>query len=312
MSHVMTVLGPVDPASLAFTLPHEHTQCTLWHIQDRWDYWELTPDEPVILEELRLFREAGGTALADLTLPGIGRDPAWLRRLAERSGLHIVMGGGWYRTAYYPTEVMIDRRSVDSLADELVREATEGAGDTGIRTGILGEIGTDKPWVTPAEERVFRAVARASRRTGLAISTHAVLSDVGAAQLTILEEEGADPGRVVIGHADSYPQLDHYLSLIARGASIEFDFLGMSFTPMEKYGEGRTVELLLELLHRGHADRVLLSQDVCHNSQLRHYEGNGYTYLQTTFLPRLRAAGVSDAEIDQLTIANPRRILTIG
>jgi phosphotriesterase-related protein len=312
MSHVMTVLGPVDPSVLQFTLPHEHTQCTLWHIQDRWDYWELTPDEPVILDELRLFREAGGTALADLTLPGIGRDPAWLRRLAELSGLHIVMGGGWYRTAYYPAEVMIDRRSVDSLADELVREATEGVGDTGIRTGILGEIGVDKPWVTPAEERVFRAVARASKRTGLAISTHAVMSDVGAAQLRILEEEGADPGRVVIGHADSYPQLDHYLSLIGRGASVEFDFLGMSFTPMERHGEGRTVELLLELLHRGHVDRVLLSQDVCHNSQLRHYEGNGYTYLQTTFLPRLREAGVSDAEIDQLTIENPRRILTIG
>lgn len=312
MSHVMTVLGPVDPSTLGFTLPHEHTQCTLWHIQDRWDYWELTPDEPVMLEELRLFREAGGTALADLTLPGIGRNPAWLRQLAERSGLHIVMGGGWYRTAYYPTELMIDRRSVDSLADELVREATEGVADTGVRTGILGEIGTDKPWVSPAEERVFRAVARASRRTGLAISTHAVLSDVGAAQLAILEEEGADPGRVVIGHADSYPHLDHYLALIARGASVEFDFLGMSFTPTEQYGEGRTVELLLELLHRGHADRVLLSQDVCHNSQLRRYEGNGYTYLQTTFLPRLRAAGVSDAEIDQLTIANPRRILTIG
>ena len=182
----------------------------------------------------------------------------------------------------------------------------------GIRIGILGEIGTDKPWITPAEERVFRAVARASRRTGLAISTHAVLSDVGAAQLTILEEEGVDPGRVVIGHADSYPVLDHYLSLINRGASIEFDFLGMSFTPTERYGESRVVELLLELLHRGHGDRVLLSQDVCHNSQLRHYEGNGYTYLQATFLPRLRDAGVSRAEIDALTIENPRRILTIG
>jgi phosphotriesterase-related protein len=81
---------------------------------------------------------------------------------------------------------------------------------------------------------------------------------------------------------------------------------------MEKYGETRVIELLLELLHRGHGDRVLLSQDVCHNSQLRHYEGNGYTYLQTTFLPRLRAAGVSDAEIDRLTIDNPRRILTVG
>jgi len=121
-----------------------------------------------------------------------------------------------------------------------------------------------------------------------------------------------DPGRVVIGHADSYPVLDHYLSLISRGASIEFDFLGMSFTPTEKYGEGRTIDLLLELLHRGHGDRILLSQDVCHNSQLRHYEGNGYTYLHTAFLPRLRERGVSDTEIDRLTIENPRRVLTIG
>ena len=181
-----------------------------------------------------------------------------------------------------------------------------------IRIGILGEIGTDKPWVTPAEERVFRAVARAARRTGLAVSTHAVLSDVGAAQLTILEEEGVDPGRVVIGHADSYPVLDHHLSLIARGASVELDFLGMSFTPMERYGEDTVIDLLLELLGRGHADRVLLSHDVCHNSQLRRFEGNGYTYLSSTFLPRLRARGVSEAEIEQMTVLNPRRILTIG
>ncbi len=312
MPHVMTVLGAVEPSSLGFALPHEHTQIALWQIQDRWDYWELTGDEPIILEELRLFREAGGTALADLTLPGVGRDPLWLRRLAERSGLHIVMGGGWYRTAYYPPEALIDRRSADALAEELVHDATVGVGDTGIRIGILGEIGTDKPWMTPAEERVFRAVARASRRTGLAIITHAVMSDVGAAQMTVLEEEGVDPGRVVIGHADSYPVLDHYLSLIARGASIEFDFLGMSFTPMEQHAEGRVIELLLELLHRGHGDRVLLSQDVCHNSQLRHYEGNGYTYLQTTFLPRLRAAGVPEADITRLTVDNPRRILSIG
>ncbi len=308
----MTVQGPVDPSTLGFILPHEHTQCALWHIQDRWDYWELTPDEPVILQELAWFKEVGGTALADLTLPGIGRNPAWLLRISELSRLPIVMGGGWYRTAYYPPEALIEKRSVDSLADELVHDANVGVGETGIRIGILGEIGTDKPWVTPAEERVFRAVARCSRRTGLAISTHAVLSDVGAAQMTILEEEGVDPGRVVIGHADSYPVLDHYLSLINRGASVEFDFLGMSFTPMEQYGEAKVMDLLLELLHRGHADRVLLSHDVCHNSQLRHFEGNGYTYLSTTFLPRLRERGVSEAEIEQLTIANPRRVLTIG
>ena len=233
----------------------------------------------MILEELALFREAGGTALADLTLPGIGRDPVWLRRISEQSGLHVVMGGGWYRTAYYPPEALIERGRSTRSPRSWSTTRRSGWGTPGIRIGILGEIGTDKPWVTPAEERVFRAVARCSRRTGLAISTHAVLSDVGAAQLTILEEEGVDPGRVVIGHADSYPVLDHYLSLIDRGASIEFDFLGMSFTPTEKHGEAKVIDLLLELLHRGHADRILLSQDVCHNSQLRHYEGNGYTYL---------------------------------
>jgi phosphotriesterase-related protein len=225
------------------------------------------------------------------------------------------MGCGWYRGAYYPAETMIDRRSVEDLADEIVREAEEGIAveglDAPVKPGIIGEIGTDKPWLSALEERVHRAVARASRRTGLAISTHAVMSDVGLAQLTVFEAEGADPTRVVIGHADSYPVLEHYLEIIRRGASIEIDFLGMSFTPQERHGEPRIIDLLIELLSRGHADRVLLSQDVCHNQQLRHYEGNGYTYLQATFLPRLRARGVSDAEIEQLTVLNPRRILTI-
>ena len=312
MPHVQTVLGPVDPAVIGFSLPHEHTQIALWHVESRWDYWQLTRDRPVILDELARFRAGGGTALADLTLPGVGRDPAWLRDLAQASGLHIVMGCGWYRTAYYPAEARIDRRTVDDLANELVREFEHGVDGTGVRPGILGEIGTDKPWLSALEERVHRAVARAASRTGMAISTHAVMSPVGLDQLRVFEEEGADPARVVIGHADSYPVLDHYLELLGRGASIEFDFLGMSFTPTERHGEARVVELLCELLSRGHADRILLSQDVCHDSQLARYEGHGYTYLSDTFLPRLRQAGVSEAEIETMTVANPRRLLTIG
>jgi phosphotriesterase-related protein len=138
------------------------------------------------------------------------------------------------------------------------------------------------------------------------------MSPVGLAQLEVIEAEGADPSRVVIGHADSYPVLDHYLEVIRRGASIEFDFLGMAFTPQERHGEPRVVDLLLELLSRGHADRVLLSQDVCHNQQLRHYEGNGDTYLQETFLPRLHARVVPASVIEQVTVLHPRHILTIG
>ena len=134
----------------------------------------------------------------------------------------------------------------------------------------------------------------------------------GLAQLRIFEEERADLSRVVIGHADSYPVLDHYLEIVGRGANLEFDFLGMSFTPSERHGEGRIVELMCELLSRGHADRILLSQDVCHDSQLTRYGGHGYVYVPESFLPRLRTAGVSDAEIETMTVLNPRRLLTIG
>ncbi len=310
--HVETVLGPVEPAVLGFTLPHEHTRCVLWQIPNRWDYWELTGEDKLILPELERFRDMGGTCLVDLTLAAIGRDPLRLLRLAQSSGLHLVMSCGWYRGPYYPPDALIDRSPVEALTDLLVGEILGGAEGTDVRPGIIGEIGTDKPWVSAQEERVFRAVGRASRATGLGIVTHAVMSDVGLAQLRVLEDAGADPARVVIGHADSYPQLDYWLAIMERGASIEFDFLGMSFTPQERQAEPRLIPLLLDLLARGRADRVFLSQDVCHNEQLRHYGGNGYTYLQEAFLPRLRAAGVGEAEIRQMTVENPRRLLTIG
>jgi predicted metal-dependent phosphotriesterase family hydrolase len=309
---VQTVLGPVDPAELGWVLPHEHTAIALWHIPNRWDYWELRRDEPVIREELGLFRAAGGGTVVDLTLDGVGRDPEWLAGLSRATGLHLVMGSGWYRGAHYPAEALIDRRSVDALADVIVRDATVGVGETGIRAGIIGEIGVDKPWLSAQEERVHRAAARAARRTGLAITTHAIQSTVGLDQLDVFEAEGADLTRVVIGHADSNPSLDYHLGIVERGATVEFDFLGMSFTPLERHGEGRIVDNLRKLLARGHVERILLSQDVCHDSQLRRYGGNGYTYLAEAFLPRLRAAGLSDDEIRTMTVDNPRRLLTIA
>ena len=308
---VMTVSGPIPPDRIGFTLPHEHTSIHLWQIADRWDYWELTPDELLLAEELRDFRRRGGSTLVDLTLPGVGRDPERLRQLASRTGVQIVMGAGWYRGAYYPPEALIDRRSVDDLAAEIVAEFRDGVAGTGVRPGIIGEIGTDKPWVSALEERVHRAAARASKETGMAISTHAVMSPVGLAQLRIFEEEGADPARVVIGHADSYPVLDHYLAILDRGANLEFDFIGHRFAS-EEAAEPRLVELIVELLERGYGPQLLLSQDVCHNSQLKANGGFGFTYLQQHFLPTLRTAAVGEGEIAQMTTDNPRRILTVG
>ena len=304
---VQTVLGAVAPGDLGFTLPHEHTKCSLWWIENRWDYWELIGDEPRINEELAAFKGLGGGTLVDVTPIGIGRDLARLARLSQATGLHIVAGAGWYRQAYYPAEARIDRRSIDDLADEIVQEFTDGP----VRPGIIGEIGTDKPWVTAQEERVFRAAARAALRTGASVTTHAVQSDVGLAQLTILEDEGLDPARIVIGHCDSHPRIEHWREIVRRGAHVEADFLGMSFTPLERAGEPKVVELISTLLNEGFEMQILLSQDVCHDSQLASYGGNGYTYLQKSFLPRLAAAGATAATIKTITVENPARLLTL-
>ena len=304
---VQTVLGPVAPGDLGFTLPHEHTKCSLWWIENRWDYWELIGDEPRINEELAAYKGLGGGTLVDVTPIGIGRDLARLARLSQATGLHIVAGAGWYRQAYYPAEARIDRRSIDDLADEIVQEFVDGP----VRPGIIGEIGTDKPWVTAQEERVFRAAARAALRTGASVTTHAVQSDVGLAQLTILEDEGLDPARIVIGHCDSHPRIEHWREIVRRGAHVEADFLGMSFTPLERAGEPKVVELISTLLNEGFEKQILLSQDVCHDSQLASYGGNGYTYLQKSFLPRLVAAGVNAATIKTITVENPARLLTL-
>ena len=304
---VQTVLGAVAPGDLGFTLPHEHTKCSLWWIENRWDYWELIGDEPRIGEELAAYKALGGGALVDVTPIGIGRDLARLARLAQETGLHIVAGSGWYRQAYYPAEARIDRRSIDDLADEIVHEFVDGP----VRPGIIGEIGTDKPWVTAQEERVFRAAARAALRTGASVTTHAVQSDVGLAQLTILEDEGLDPARIVIGHCDSHPRIEHWREIVRRGAHVEADFLGMSFTPLERAGEPKVIELIRTLLNEGFEKQILLSQDVCHDSQLTSYGGNGYTYLQKSFLPQLVAAGVNAATIKTITVENPARLLTL-
>jgi len=306
----MTVSGPIAPEQLGFTLPHEHTAIALWHTERRWDYWELRADDDLIVDALRDFRRRGGGSLVDLTLDGVGRDPQRLRRLAGATGLHIVMGAGWYRGAYYPAEARIDRRSVHELAALIVAEFEHGVGETGIRPGIIGEIGTDKPWVSPAEERVHRAAARASLQTGMAITTHGVQSTVGLAQLRIFTDEGVDPSRVVIGHADSFHDLDFYLEVLGTGASLQFDFLGHRFG-VEEHLEPRLVETIVELLERGFASQILLSQDVCHDRQLKANGGFGYVYLHQHFLPTLRTAAVGEGEIRAMTVDNPARVLSI-
>jgi phosphotriesterase-related protein len=199
---------------------------------------------------------------------------------------------------------------VDALADELVAELREGVDGTGVRPGIIGEVGTDHAWVSPREERVHRAAARAARETGLAIVTHSLHSRVGLDQLRLLEAEGADPARVVIGHADSILDLDYHLAVVERGASVSFDLLGRQ-GEYAAARETRLVQLILELVDRGFADRILLSHDTSSTGQLRAFGGPGFSYLAQHFLPTLRTAAVGEGEIHQMTVENPRRILSI-
>jgi phosphotriesterase-related protein len=305
---VQTVTGPVPAGELGFTLPHEHTYIDLWSIPGRFDYQGQVHDEDVLAEELGGYAALGGRTVVDLTLPGMGRDVAGVRALAERTGLTVVVATGWYREPYYPAAAQVDRRSVGSLADEMVREVEEGIDGTGIRAGVIGEIGVDKAWVSAQEERVCRAAGRAQARTGLAVTTHALLSRVGLDQLDLLEAEGADPSRVVIGHCDWTPDLDFYLEVVRRGATVQLDSWGHP-DALSRGLEDRVLTLLLELLHRGLERKVLLSQDVCYVENLKAFGGRGYTYLQEEVLPRLADAGVPPDVVAEITVGNPARLL---
>jgi phosphotriesterase-related protein len=307
---VVTVTGPVPPERIGFTLPHEHLSCRPELVRTRSELLDYTSDAEVMTDELHDFRRRGGSCVVDLTSAGLARDPTWLRNLATRSGVYVVMGAGWYRDSFYPPEAGIDRRTVDDLADEIVAEFEHGVDGTGIRPGIIGEIGTDRAWVSPREERVFRAAARGARRTGMAITTHALQSQVGLDQLRILEDDGVDPGRVVIGHADSNLDIDYALAVLDRGANLEFDLLGRSGDYATAH-EAQLVEEIVELLERGYASQILLSHDTSSNAQLKAYGGPGFGYLTQHFLPLLRTAAVGEGEIAAMTIENPRRILTV-
>ena len=302
-----------SPPTLGFTLPHEHTQIALWHIPARWDYWQLTRDEPVILDELARYRAAGGSGLVDLTLPGVGRDPAWLRGLAEASGLHIVMGCGWYRTAYYPAEARIDRRSVDDLADELVREIDRrGGGDAASGPGSSARSGpTSRGSRRPRSASIGR---RRGRRAGPGSRSRPtrVLSASGS------PSSGSSRRRAPIpaGSSSATPTRTRSSTTTSRSSSAARTSSSTSSgCPGRRSGTARAAssssccELLVARPCRpdpaepGRLPR--LAAQALRGQRLR--------------LPRPRRScpasatpGVSEAEIETMTVANPRRLLTIG
>lgn len=298
----MTVTGPVSADQLGVVLPHEHVFIDLVR---EYRGSGLLNDEHLACSELGALRAAGGSTLVDLTLDEIGRDPVALRRVSQATGISIVMGCGHYRDPYLDRD-WFDRTPADAIADEMVRDITEGVRGTGIRAGVIGEIGADRAYISAAEERSFRAAARAHLRTGLTISTHAARWPVGLAQLRLLAEEGVDPRRVIVGHTDSVPDPGYHLALVRQGCYVSFDSIGTG----SPYDTQRAVDYVLELVRAGFGAQILLSQDVCLRDHLHACGGCGYAFLLTGFLPRLTAAGLDPEQVSGFVTGNPRAALT--
>lgn len=300
---VMTVVGAVEPTSLGRVLPHEHLFAnTLREYRST----GLTDDEGVALAALIRFRETGGRTLVDVTPVELGRRPDALRRLSEQSGVHIVMGCGHYRDPYLDQAFFDTHRTAD-IADRMILEINEGIDGSGVRPGIIGEIGADQAVVSAIEERSIRAAGIAHRETGLAITLHAARSTVGRDMLRILDEERVPRERVILGHLDTVRDRDYFFDMARSGVMLEFD----GFITTNEYETSRDIGHLLALIEAGYEDQLLISHDAFLTSHFAEFGGPGLTRINETILPRLRAEGVSEAQLIALTERNPQRLLAV-
>jgi phosphotriesterase-related protein len=346
----MSVLGPVPADELGVTTVHEHILFDgAWHHEPivdpddhaigetalrietlgwarKYGYEHLDNshrlDVLVAADELAWFGRRGGRTVIDQTSNGIGRDPVALVEIARRTGLTIVMGGGWYVGRRHPPELA--ERTVEDLHAELEREICEGIGPDRVRVGIIGEIGTSDV-VTPGEEKVLRAAARAQATTGAPLSIHHdMFARTGPAVLEIARQEGADLRRTMLCHCDldARCEFEYFEAIAATGASIaldtfgHYDFYAYSRHPSWSANPRRVWatdwdrgERIVALFAAGFGGQVLAAQDVCLKVQLKRYGGFGFDHLLETCVPLWRAAGLDEAGVRMVLIDNPARVL---
>jgi phosphotriesterase-related protein len=342
----MTVTGPIYENQLGMTLPHEHVIIDLSFLfqesstagiadlpvgaVDR-RVLCLNPtiskdnlvlgDATLSVRELIAFREAGGSSIVDLTLPGLGRNPRALREISIQSGVHIICGTGWNAELTHPQ--IVKQASTDDLARVICSELRVGIEGTSIRAGIIGEIGVTGP-ITRNEEKVLRAAARAQKITGAAMVIDTLpLQEENCIikALDIIEEEGADLSRTVVAHCDFDSGIDpaYAKSILDRGAYVEFDGFG---TERPDYSEwiqqspklmlptdAERVKVVRELTQEGHSRRILLSHDTCMKYEYGTYGGAGYSHLLQRIIPMLKEEGVAENEINAMLVENPRSLL---
>ena len=337
---VQTVLGSVGPDALGVTLPHEHLLIDFKVMfaepagaSDKGRAWEPVSlanlgwvrqnfnanldnlrllDEQVAQDEILLFKRAGGRTVIDPTPKTIGRDPLALARIARATGLNVVMGAGYYVGASHPADM--DRCTVDELAREMITDITSGVGDSGVRAGLIGEIGTTYPW-TENERKVLRAAIVTQRETGAPLMIHPGRHPDMPMQIAeFVRKEGGELRRTIMCHiCRTISDVRAVVDLAQTGIWLEYDLFGMenSFYPynpsFDMPNDGGRMAHVLALIEAGHRDQILMSHDIAYKTSLVQYGGYGYHHLLVNVVPRLRAKGVDDAGLTRLLVENPAR-----
>jgi phosphotriesterase-related protein len=326
MTTVQTVRGPVEGGDLGFTLMHEHV--IFRDTEFSKDYPDLSwqPDRASALErvvaKLQAAVDAGVQTIVDCTAFFHGRDLDFVKDANARVDLHIVMATGIYTFDYLPN--MIARRTLrfegdrDILTEMFVRDLTTGIGDSGVPAQII-KVATDVEGVTPNNARILRAAARAHNETGRPITTHTQphLRN-GLDQQRVFREEGVDLERVVIGHSGDTTDVDYLKELMDAGSTIGSDRFGLYLEQWASLPE--RVQTIATLCEQGYAERIVLSHDC-----IQHNDRNDYasprmeplpdwrlTHVPRDVVPLLRKAGVSEADLQAMTVHSPRRILEAG
>jgi phosphotriesterase-related protein len=336
--HAQTVSGRIAPDSLGITLAHEHLvidlRCAFSEPPPELAYLadaEVTPEllpalkqatqssrpnlvlegDLSVVEDLRRLRSLGGSTVVDLTSLGLHSDPLRLREISAESQVQVIAGCGYYR--HIAQEARVLSMSADEIADEIVQSLLVGIGDTDVRAGIIGEVGTSTP-LHPFERESLVGAARAQQQTGVAINVHPDLWGRGHLDvLAVLESAGADLSRTIMSHVDEVTDSAWHDRIAERGIYLSFDTFGSEFAydGIPEPRDADRINCLLHLLDRGYGDRLLLSQDVCYKMQLTRYGGSGYGHVLANIVPALKFRGVSDRELHKMLVENPARVLAV-
>ncbi|WP_045516004.1 phosphotriesterase family protein [Neobacillus niacini] len=300
---IQTVLGKISPEEFGVCSAHEHLSIDLSRIKKDPD--TILDDEQGMIEELEDFYRLGGRSMVEVTNDGMGRDVLRLRRLSEATGVHLVTCTGFYKDPFIPE--FAHGWSAEQFASHFIKEATEGIGDTGILPGVIGEVGTSHNEIKPIERELLIGAALAGKATGLPVTTHTTLGTLGYQQVQLLTEYGLPVDQIIIGHQDLNANKDEVLAVLETGAYIAFDTIGkVNYRPDEE-----RVEFLLDFIKLGFEKQILLSADLTRKSHWKKHGGPGYGLVLEDFIPKMKAAGISQDMLDQFLIINPSRAFSI-